>query len=134
MGRFWIEDSFIREGIQKHKLSIIATLVYFGLACHCNGKASTFIGHRRLAKCLNINKDTVTKAMKELEASDYIRRLKGLNGKPSETILATVRNEKGLPSYGVGHKEVFKEVIKESSKTIEKEINGRKYRVAVQQP
>jgi DNA-binding MarR family transcriptional regulator len=111
MGRFWIDDDFIR--IKAKNLSIYAIAIYTALCSYVNGKGNTFVGQRRLAQDLNISKNTVTKAIKELEASHLVGRSKGLNGQASQITLTTVPNQIIQPSHPAGHKEVFKEYIKE---------------------
>lgn len=110
MGKFWIDDNFIRFKAQNLSLKSIA--VYTALSSYANGEGKTFVGHRRIASILGINKDSVTSAMKELEASDLVRRFKGINGQASETVIQTVRIDAVQPSEIVRHKEVFKEDIK----------------------
>jgi len=113
MGRFWMDDDFIR--VKARHLSLKAIVVFMALSSHANGKGSTFIGHRKLGEELGLNKDSVTRAMRELEASDLVRRLRGKNGLPSETVVPTVRNDTLRPSDSVRHKEVIKEDIKEQN-------------------
>ena len=117
MGRFWVDDSFVRE--KARTLSIHAVGVYVSLSSHANGHGRTFIGQRLIAEELGIGKDTVTKAMKELEVSGLVRRLERGRGQVSDIELVGVRNEGVGVSAPVGHKEVFKEDIKEEIFKIE---------------
>lgn len=111
MGRFWMEDVFVRS--QARHLSLKAIAVFVALSCHANKTGKTFIGHRRLGEQLGLNKDSITRAMKELEASGLVRRFKRDNGQASETVLTTVRNDAGRPSAPVRPKEAVKELTKE---------------------
>src|SRR4051812_33680232 len=103
MGRFWLDDDFIR--VKAKDLSLKSIAVYTALSSYANREGKTFIGHRRLAQDLGLNKDSVTRAMKELEASDLVRRLRGVNGQASETIVQSVRISTILPSVMVRPKE-----------------------------
>jgi len=126
MGRFWIEDSFIREGIQKHKLQPLAALVYITLCNHANKQGHTFIGTRRVAELLNSSKSAVARAIKQLEAVPLVgHRTAGLS---HLTVLTVPLTGKSVPL--VGQKEVSKEVYKEAPKTITKTIRGIEYRFA----
>ena len=112
MGYFKVDDDFVR--LKARNLSLKAIAVYIALCCHANKNGNTFVGHRTLAKELGINKDSVTRAMAELEASEMVRRSKGKNGQASEITIITVRNDTPRPSETVRPKEdVFKEDIKE---------------------
>ena len=117
-GRFWIKDSFVRK--YARNLSGSAQRVFMGLCCHAGPDAITFIGCRRLGRRLGMNKNTVNKAMKELEAYGYLRRLDKELGKPSHIKIYTVPIKDNEPSQQVGHKEVIKEDNKEAIKNFKK--------------
>lgn len=82
-GKFWIVNRFIR--VYAKDLSIYAQMVYVAMCCYSGKKNKkeyeTFIGCRLTAEIININKDTVPKARKELEEYGLIRRLENKKGK-----------------------------------------------------
>lgn len=119
MGRFWVDDDFVRKHVETYKLSLKAIAVYIALCSHADKNGHTFVGHRTIAKEMGINKDSVTRGMGELEASGLVRRLKGKNGQASETIIQTVRNDTFQPSETVRPKEGIKEVFKEEEISLE---------------
>ena len=111
-GKFWILNRFVRT--YARKLPLPAQMVYVALCCYAgtgnnpNKEYRTFVGCRRIADDLNINKDTVAAHIKTLEASGFIRRLVRDNGKATEYIIYTdpindKNNEK--PSQPFGHKD-----------------------------
>lgn len=110
MGRFWLNDDFIE--IEAKKLSIYEQMVYVALTRFANKQGETFVGVRRLASCLNINKDTVAKAIKGLVASGLVGHYKVGKHRVSGLKLSSVRNEPVLVSDTVGPKEEFKEVLR----------------------
>jgi hypothetical protein len=112
-GDFWIKDAFIREYAKN--LSPYAQIVYVALCCHANSEHITFIGCRRIGKLLNINKNTVSKKIKELEVYGYVIRLDKKIGQPSHIKINTVPNEQSKPSQQGIHKECIKEYIKEGA-------------------
>jgi len=122
MGKFWMDDDFIR--IHANQLSLKSIAVYTALNSYSNKEGKTFVGHRRIGSVLGINKDSVTRAMRELEASDLVRRSKGKNGQPSETTILPVRIDAVIPSETVRPKEVFKESIKEENIPVKNWIYG----------
>jgi hypothetical protein len=108
MGRFWVDDLFIDK--QARSLSVYAQVVFVGLCRFANRKVDTFVGYRRLALSLSISKNTVVKAVKELEASHLVVRLgKGRQGVshlkkasvPPENIQRPITRDtrKGLRNY-----------------------------------
>lgn len=121
--RFWVRDSFVRE-YAKH-LSVYGQMTYITLCCFANKEGITFVGCRKIAELLNINKDTANKSINILEASHLIRRLDKNKGKPSHIKILSVPTQSTLPSPSFGHKEYNKELIKERNKTTNK-YNGRK--------
>ena len=126
MGKFWITDKFLREDAKK--LSIHAQMVYIALCCHANKDGITFIGCRKVASCLGINKDTVWKKIKELEVYGHVRRLDKVNGKPSHIKILSVRPNTHKPSDHLRPKEEIKEDIKEDIKeeeTYKKDTNEK---------
>lgn len=122
-GRFWIPDQFIRE--QAKYLSVYDQMVYITLCCFANKKGITFVGCRKIAKLLNISKDTANKSIHKLEVSHLVRRLDENIGRPSHIAILSVQPQPTLPSPSFGHKEYNKELIKERNKTTNK-YNGRK--------
>lgn len=115
MGKFWIEDDFIREYIKQFKLPPNAALVYVALSCHADKHGYTFIGTRTLGDMLNLSKSAVARAINQLETVPLVgHRKQGL----SHLRVLTVPNQrKSVPL--VGHKEVFKEVFKEEKISLE---------------
>lgn len=111
IGRTWIANDFIDNKMQG--LSLKAIAVFIAITRHVNKNGKTFVGHRRLGKLCGINKDSVTRAIKELEASDLVRRFNRGNGKASEIQVVTVRNDTHQPSETVRHKEGIKDLYKE---------------------
>lgn len=115
MGRFWIDNNFIREDARY--LSVYAQSVYSALACHANIRGETFIGCRKIGTSLGINKDTANKAINELIAYGRVRRLNKKIGRASLLKIMPVPNKAEEPSYGTGHKEDIKEISKDSDKS-----------------
>jgi len=111
MGRFWIEDEFIR--LEARRLSAKAIVVYVALCSHADKNGYTFIGQRKLAEELGFNKDTVTSAIKELIASGFVGHYKTGKHRVSGLTIASVRKDRVPVSDSFGPKEVFKEYIKE---------------------
>jgi biotin operon repressor len=119
--RFWLPDHFIRKYAKD--LSIHAQMVYVVLCCHVNSNDITFIGCRKIAENLGINKSTVSKKIKELEAYGYVVRLDKERGKPSHIRINSVPNKTYVPSHQVVPKEInTKEVYKEKTDNKNKEI------------
>ena len=118
MGRFWIEDDFIRKYAKN--LSIYAQMVYITLLCHANTDGITFIGYRKIANLIRINKNTAYKAFKELEATHWVGRLPSKEGQPTHFRIHTDPSGNPLSqkaTHLVGHKEdIIKEDIKEGKK------------------
>lgn len=111
MGRYWTDNNFIRKDAKN--LTVYAQSVYQALACHANKNGETFIGYRKIGELLNINKNTVNKAVKDLIAYGRVRRLESKFGEVSILKITTVPNEHNQPSYQAGHKDYFKEYFKE---------------------
>lgn len=115
-GRFWILNRFVREYAKG--LSVYSQMIYVCLCCYAGSRSDkeykTFVGYRRIADNLNINKDTVTLYVKELEAYGLVRRLKNKNGKPSLKIIYTDPYDNNKAPHTIGHKDV--KDIKESEK------------------
>lgn len=111
MGRFWVEDSFVREAIQKYKLSPLAVVVYLILASHVDKRGLTFIGMRRIAELSNSSKSAVGRAMKELQAVPLVGQRKT---KLSQIQILTVPLKGETVPLAV-QKEVYKEYNKEDS-------------------
>lgn len=81
-GRFWILNKFIR--VYAKNLSIQAQMIYICL-CNYSGTGgekvySTFVGYRRIAENLGINKDTVAKHIKQLVACGLVSQHKSIRG------------------------------------------------------
>lgn len=113
MGRFWVDDDFIR--IHARKLSNKAVLVYIGLCSHASREGFTFIGQRSLGKELGLNKETIGLAIKELIASGFAGHYKrGRHGVYGLTVFS-VRKYPVLASGHSGPKEEFKELYKEGN-------------------
>lgn len=72
--RFWIEDEFIDTYAKT--LSIKAQAVFMCYKRHCNGNGETTIGIRKIAELLGVNKETVSRAVKELELSGFVGQRK----------------------------------------------------------
>ena len=119
-GKFWMYDNFVREHAKY--LSVYSQSVYMALACHCDARGETFIGYRRIAESLGIDKNTVNKSVNELIAYGHVIRLDKKIGRASYLKLTSVLNENTQPSYHVGHKEVIKEVIKEEKNLLNKKL------------
>ncbi|MDD2758315.1 MAG: helix-turn-helix domain-containing protein [Patescibacteria group bacterium] len=112
MARFWIPDNFIRvyaRDLKKHK----AQMVYIALCCHCNAEGRTFIGYRKIGEYLSMNKETVGRAIKLLEAYGLVRRSEYKIGRASELKILSVRFDGVIPSGLVVPKEEIKEYTKE---------------------
>lgn len=112
MGHFWVPDRFNDE-CAKH-LTLKAQVVYSSLCRRANSDHVTFVGYRRIAMDLGINKDTVMAAIKELEVSGLIRRLPRPLGQASRIFVVPVQDWPAQVSGLVGQKEVFKEDSKEA--------------------
>lgn len=78
------------------------------LSFFVNKKGRTFVGYRRIAKHLGINKDTVTRFVRRLIASGLVRRLDS--------------HEEGKPSELFRPKELNKELFKEEKRFLK---NGK---------
>lgn len=122
MGRFWIDDDFI--DVRAKTLSIYAQMVFITLARHSNNDGETFIGVRKIGELLGINKDTVSKAVKELVVSGLVGHCKVGKHRVSGLKLSSVRFEQPPVSDSVGPKEVFKEYIKEEKISVESRKNA----------
>ena len=112
IGKFWIDDDFIRNDAKN--LSVYAQAVYFVLACHANKLGETFIGYRKIAALLSIDKNTVNRAVEQLIAYGRVRRLDKKIGRASFLKITTVSNEVALPYDENIHKEDNKEVYKDT--------------------
>lgn len=113
MKRFWIDDNFVRNDAKN--LTVYQQTVFLALSCHVNRFGETFIGCRKIGELLNINKNTVNKAINGLIAYGCIRRLERKNGRSSILKIITVSNEQAKPYQSVIHKEDNKELIKEDN-------------------
>jgi DNA-binding transcriptional regulator YhcF (GntR family) len=111
MERFWIGDYFI--DVQAKQLSIYAQMVFIALSRYANKDGETFVGVRKIAGVLGINKDTVSKSIQELVVSGLVGHCKTGKHRVSGLRLSSVRPEQFPVSDRVGPKEVFKEYIKE---------------------
>ncbi len=112
MGRLWFDDALIREHA-KH-LNPSALSVYITLCCHCDKKGETFIGVRKIAELLNINKETVVNAIKKLEVYGLTVRLPQSKGKVYGTQVKSVRIGT-LEVYGYSvHKDVLRNIKEEA--------------------
>jgi DNA-binding MarR family transcriptional regulator len=113
MNKFWTHNAFPR--IHARNLSPYDHSVYMSLCSHANAEGETFIGYRKMAEELGINKDTVKNSIRHLEAYGLVRRLEKINGRVSYLKLLTDRFESPQPSYPVGPKEDIKELSKEEN-------------------
>jgi len=86
-GCFWIQNKFIRE--QAKDLPIHAQMVYITLCCHANDNKETFVGCRRIASCLGINKDTVSRHIRKLETAGLVEMKKRRNGRSTVYKIST---------------------------------------------
>lgn len=111
-GKFWMLDEFIDEHAKK--LTPYEQIVYVALCRHANSYGETFVGARRMADELNINKNTVSKSIKKLEAYSLVIRLKGGAGKLSTLKITSVSFKDTQLSRPVIHKEDVKEEKKEA--------------------
>ncbi|MEI8360785.1 MAG: helix-turn-helix domain-containing protein [bacterium] len=113
MQRFWIPDAFVRK--LARDLNTSDHSVFMALSSHANRNGETFVGYRKIAEEMGLNKDTVVKSIKRLKAYGLVVRLdKKINGQVSFLKLITVLFEQGQPSEPVVHKEVIKENFKET--------------------
>lgn len=126
MGKFWVQDDFIRKYAKG--LSVYAQVVFVNLACHVDKNGETFVGYRKIAEELGINKNTVTRAIKELKGYGLVRHLGHKRGKVSRIKINPVPLESDQVSQIVGHKEEFEEVFKENPKAIIKRSNPEAYK------
>lgn len=102
-GIFWMRNDFVR--IYAKDLSVYAQTIYMALCCHANKNKLTFIGYRKIAQLLNINKNTVNNHIRELIAYGLVIRLDEKNGRASYLKINSVPFENSLPSNTVIHKE-----------------------------
>lgn len=110
--RFWIRKDFMRHHAKK--IERIDQVVYMALSFFVDKERKTFVGYRTLGEHLNMNKNTVMKAVNSLIAYGLVRRLdKKESGKPSELQLTTVLFGEPEPYESVGPKEINKELFKE---------------------
>lgn len=113
-----MKNDYVRRLIKEHNLTPHAQAIFTVLCCHANKNALTFIGHRKIAELTNMNKDTVTKHIKELIASGLVGRSEEkINGRVSCLRIIAVPNETERASEAVGHKEIIKENIKDKKIT-----------------
>jgi DNA-binding MarR family transcriptional regulator len=119
MGRFWIDDDFVREQIEIYKLSLKAIAVYIALCSHADRNGFSFIGYRALAKELNVSKNTVTAGVAELVVSHLVVQSTSKRGRVSHLRVVSVPNEGVKVSHALGPKEEFKEVYKEEEISLE---------------
>jgi len=129
MGRFWIDDDFVRKHIQTHKLSLKAIAVCMALCSHADHDGHTFVGQRLLGKELGLNKETVGLAIRELIASGFVGHYKkGKHGVSGLTV-SSVRKYLVSVSGHSGPKEAIKEVYQEVRANLNSE-GYRKYQEA----
>src|SRR5215213_4322879 len=102
MERFWIGDYFI--DVQAKNLSIYAQMVFIALSRYANKDGETFVGVRKIAGVLSINKDTVSKAIKELVVSGLVGHCKTGKHRVPGLKLPSVRFEQVPVSDRVGPK------------------------------
>lgn len=113
--RFWIRKEFMEHHAKNIKTSDQA--VYMALSFHVNKQRRTFVGYRRIADLLDMNKDTVMRCVKRLIAYGLVRRLdKQKNGEPSKLELTTVLFDNLNPSDSFRPKELKKELLKEDKR------------------
>ena len=99
MGRFWMDDDFIR--IKAKQLSPKAICVYVALSSYSNGKGETWVGYRTLASILNMSKTTITAAIKELSVYQYLVHLPhGSKGVSHFKLQSVPIYEKSVPPAG----------------------------------
>jgi hypothetical protein len=116
--RFWLRKEFIKNHAKNIKT--IDQAVYMALSYFVNRERKTFVGYRTIGTILNLNKNTVMKAVNELIAYGLVRRLDaGENGKPSQLQLTTVLFGEPEPYVSVGHKELKKELFKEEKRLLQ---------------
>jgi hypothetical protein len=118
MGRFWMDDDVVRVHAKNLELSDLA--VYAVLCCFANDKGETYIGVRKIASLLGINKETVVNALRRLVVYGLTVRFPRKKGQVYGLQIKSVRINPTQVSGSAVHKEVFKEYIKEgeiSSKT-----------------
>lgn len=79
MGRFWVEDNFIREHA-KH-LTPETVVVFFYLCSRADSKGIVSVGVRRISEDLGISKNTAYKSIESLTASHHVgHKGKGAHG------------------------------------------------------
>jgi len=94
-------------------------MVFITLTRYANKDGETFVGVRKIAGVLGINKDTVSKSIQELVVSGHVGHCKTGKHRVSGLRLSSVRPEQFPVSDRVGPKEVFKEDIKEEKISLE---------------
>jgi len=106
-GEFWIKNRFIR--IYAKDLSIYAQMIYMCLCCYArkenNGAYQTFIGYDRIANNLGIDKDSVSKHIKLLEAYGLVRLLKRKRGEASLKVIYTDSYNNSKPAHVISSKD-----------------------------
>lgn len=121
MRRFWVLDNFIREEAKKYTAHTVNVYIY--LCSRADKLGETYVGYRRIAEDLGMNKNTVCKAVKKLIASGKIIRLDKKHGNSYYLKLTSVLNESVGLSDGMVHKELNKKLNKEPKNTSDSKKN-----------
>ena len=111
MSRFWMERSFVRG--RARLLTVKAIAVFMALSCYANEDGKCFVGIRRLADDLGINKTTVTSGLRELADKGFITRRKlGFGRLEEKTVLSVDATPSDLPKRFYQTKESYLEYLK----------------------
>lgn len=124
MGHFWIHDDFVRQHA-KH-LTPYDHSIYMALSSHVNKAGETFIGCRKIAEELGVNKNTVARSIENLIAYGLVIRLQEIiNGRASTLKLIDVLFQQNKAYDQTIHKEFLKEEIKENKAKINTNYKGK---------
>src|SRR5437870_3432674 len=97
MGRFWLDDEFIRTHAKKLKPSGIAIYVY--LASRANREGIAFVSVRRIGEDLGLHVETVVNGLRDLEAFGFSERSKKRLGRVFGIFLPSVRKNQ-IQAFG----------------------------------
>ena len=111
MGRFWIDDEFIRSNSKKLRFSSIAVFVY--LASRAGSDSTAYVGQRRIAEDLGMSLETANTAMKELIAFGFLERTKKVKNKVFGILVSSVRENRTIVFGKSVQKEYTGTIIKE---------------------
>ncbi len=120
MGRFWIDDNFVRVRAKKFKAH--TQMVYCILCSHANKEGITYVSQSRTAEYLGYNKNTASKAYKRLREAGEILRLDKKRGRSYYYKVLSVLNNDNKVSCKTGAKELNKELNKEETIIQDKKV------------